>query len=67
MDENTQEKLERYLELLGEIKKRVQNEQTAAILLSEIARDSRREQNYQKRIVISLGKNAFSIIHQFLR
>ena len=50
MDLYTQEKLDKYLELLNKIKEKVKNEQTAGILLSEIAKDKRREQVNQKGV-----------------
>ena len=44
MDEYTQEKLDRYLELLDEVRQKTQDERTAVSLLQEISKDRRMEQ-----------------------
>jgi len=43
MDENTKEKLNGYLELLGQIKQKTDDERTAVALLQEINKDIRME------------------------
>jgi len=43
MDENTKEKLTSYMELLGEIKEKTEDERTAVSLLQEISKDIRSE------------------------
>ena len=49
MDEKMKAKLDEYVGLLGELKAKVQDEQTAARILSEIARDLRMEQISRER------------------
>jgi hypothetical protein len=49
MKEQTQAKIEDYLELLKEIKEKVGDEATAARILSEIARDARMEEIKKER------------------
>ena len=49
MEENIQEKLGYYLELLGKIKESVQDESTAVRILGEVAKDARMQQIRQER------------------
>jgi len=49
MDENTKEKLTSYLELLDEITTKQKNEQLAAAVLSEVAKDFRMERMIEER------------------
>lgn len=49
MDENIQEKLTSYLELLGEIKGKTEDERTAAVVLQELSKDRRMEEMRQER------------------
>jgi len=49
MDENIQQKLDGYLELLEQITSKVQEEATAVILLQEIAKDQRMDRMIEER------------------
>ena len=51
MNENTKEKLGSYLELLGEIKEKTEDERTAVTLLQEISKDRRMDQIRQEKNV----------------
>ena len=49
MEENIQEKLTSYLELLDEIKDKTEDEGTAVVVLQEISKDRRMEEMRQDR------------------
>ena len=49
MDEQTQEQLTKYLELLGEIKSKTEDERTASVVLQELSKDRRMEEMRQVR------------------
>ena len=49
MEENIQEKLTSYLELLGEIKDKTEDEGTAVVVLQEISKDRRMDQMRQEK------------------
>lgn len=49
MDENTKQEISNYLELLDEIKQGTEDENTAAVILAEIAKDRRIEQTRPER------------------